>query len=196
LSLINQPNRPVQIICAGKAHPADQPGKQLIQEVYRKVKSNDNGGRLIFLEDYDMNLAHYLTQGVDVWLNTPRRPNEASGTSGQKAALNGVLNFSVMDGWWREGYNGKNGWVIGKDIDYQDQAKQDEEDRASLFETLENEIIPLYYQQRSSDKMPEEWVRMIKECIRTLAPRFSTRRMVREYIDTLYLPEIRNDQQV
>ncbi len=117
LDLINRPNRPVQIIFAGKAHPADEPGKMLIQEVYRIVKKAENGGRLVFLEDYDMNLARYLVQGVDVWMNTPRRPNEASGTSGMKAALNGVLNFSVLDGWWREAYNGANGWAIGEDAD-------------------------------------------------------------------------------
>ena len=115
----------MQIIFAGKAHPADEPGKLLIQEVYRVVKKAENGGRLVFLEDYDMNLARYLVQGVDVWMNTPRRPNEASGTSGMKAALNGVLNFSVLDGWWREAYNGTNGWAIGDDADL-DHEVQDE----------------------------------------------------------------------
>jgi starch phosphorylase len=188
LALVNQPNRPVQIIFAGKAHPADEPGKLLIQEVYRKVKSSDNGGRLVFLEDYDMNLGRYLTQGADVWLNTPRRPNEASGTSGQKAALNGVLNFSILDGWWREGYNGNNGWAIGEDKDYDDPNLQDAEDLASLYDILEHKIIPLYYNQRPSDKMPVEWVHKIKECIRTLAPRFSMSRMVKEYTEELYLP--------
>jgi starch phosphorylase len=188
LSLINQPNRPVQIIFAGKAHPADEPGKLLIQEVYRKVKSAENGGRLVFLEDYDMNLARYLVQGVDVWLNTPRRPNEASGTSGQKAALNGVLNFSVLDGWWREGYNGRNGWAIGEDKEYTDPNQQDADDLASLYEILENEIIPLYYDRRAGDRMPEDWVLKVKECIRTLAPRFSMSRMVKEYTNELYLP--------
>lgn len=188
LKLVNKPNRPVQIIFAGKAHPADEPGKQLIQEVYRKVKAAENGGRLVFLENYDMNLGRYLTQGVDIWLNTPRRPNEASGTSGQKAAMNGVLNFSVLDGWWREGYNGKNGWAIGEDKDYEDPNLQDEEDINSMYDVLENEIIPLYYDQRPSDKMPVEWVHMVKECIRTLAPRFSMKRMVKEYTEQLYLP--------
>ena len=105
----------MQIIFAGKAHPADDPGKHIIQDVYRIVKKAENGGRLVFLEDYDMNLARYLVQGVDVWMNNPRRPNEASGTSGMKAALNGVINFSVLDGWWREAYNGSNGWAIGED---------------------------------------------------------------------------------
>jgi starch phosphorylase len=188
LALINRPNQPVQIIFAGKAHPADEPGKLLIQEVYRKVKAAENGGRLVFLEDYDMNLARYLVQGVDVWLNTPRRPNEASGTSGQKAALNGVLNFSVLDGWWREGYNGSNGWAIGEDKDYTDPGLQDQEDLASLYDILENEIVPLYYDRRAGDLLPEKWVHKVKGCIATLAPRFSMARMVKEYTERLYLP--------
>lgn len=185
LELINQPNKPVQIIFAGKAHPADKPGKLLIQKVYRMVKRADNGGRLVFLEDYDMNLARYLVQGVDVWLNTPRRPNEASGTSGQKAALNGVLNFSVLDGWWREGYNGTNGWAVGDDIDYENADLQDQMDAESLYDVLENEIIPLYY-DRSSGNLPTEWIARMKESIRTLAPEFSMRRMVKEYAHDLY----------
>jgi len=187
LSLINQPNMPVQIIFAGKAHPADKPGKLLIQKVYRKVKQAENGGRLVFLEDYDMNLARYLVQGVDVWLNTPRRPNEASGTSGQKAALNGVLNFSILDGWWREGYNGRNGWAIGDETDYEDPELQDEKDAQSLYKVLEDEIVPLYY-QRSSGNIPVEWIARMKESIRTLAPAFSMRRMVKEYGREMYFP--------
>lgn len=185
LELINQPNKPVQIIFAGKAHPADKPGKLLIQKVYRMVKRADNGGRLVFLEDYDMNLARYLVQGVDVWLNTPRRPNEASGTSGQKAALNGVLNFSVLDGWWREGYSGTNGWAVGDDTDYENADLQDQMDAESLYDVLENEIIPLYY-DRSSGNLPTEWIARMKESIRTLAPEFSMRRMVKEYAHDLY----------
>jgi starch phosphorylase len=186
VNLLNQPNRPVQIVFAGKAHPADEPGKLLIQEVYRAVKNARNGGRLVFLEDYDINIARYLVQGVDVWLNTPRRPNEASGTSGEKAALNGVLNFSVLDGWWREGYNGQNGWAIGDDTDYLDPNQQDDADANSLYETLENEIIPLYYDARSADNLPVEWIAREKECIRTLVPQFCTRRMVKEYMNDLY----------
>jgi starch phosphorylase len=181
---------PVQVIFAGKAHPADEPGKQLIQEVYRRVKQAENGGRLVFLEDYDMNLARYLLQGVDVWLNTPRRPNEASGTSGQKAALNGVLNFSVLDGWWREAFNGRNGWAIGHDEDLSDPVAQDEADAASLYEILEREIIPLYYLARSADNLPTEWIRRAKESIRTLAPRFCMRRMLKEYVAEMYLPAL------
>jgi len=188
LKLLNHPGMPVQIVFSGKSHPDHEGGKLLIQEVYRAVKRSESGGRLVFLEDYDMNLARYLTQGVDVWLNTPRRPNEASGTSGQKAALNGVLNFSVLDGWWREGYNGQNGWAIGKDMDYDDIQKQDEADAESLYDVLENEIIPLYYQIRSSDGLPGDWIARMKESIRTLAPQFSMRRMVKEYTERLYLP--------
>ncbi len=186
--LINDRERPVQIIFAGKSHPDHEQGKMLIQEVYRAVKSSVNGGRLVFLEGYDMNLARYLVQGVDVWLNTPRRPNEASGTSGQKAAVNGVLNFSVLDGWWREGYNGQNGWAIGQDIDYEYSDKQDEDDARSLMDTLEKEIVPLYYNLRSSDGLPAEWIGRMKESIRTIGPQFSMRRMVKEYLERMYLP--------
>ncbi len=194
LHILNRPNMPVQIIFAGKAHPDNEPGKLLIQRVYHAVKKAEDGGRLVFLEDYDMNLARYLVQGVDVWLNTPRRPNEASGTSGQKAALNGVLNFSVLDGWWREGYNGRNGWAIGDDVDYRDPNLQDEADAESLYETLENEIIPLYYRTRSSDGLPGDWIARVKESIRTLAPPFSARRMLVEYIEHLYVPAMQSQR--
>jgi len=193
LDIINRPNMPVQIIFAGKSHPADEPGKMLIQEVYRMIKKADNGGRLVFLEDYDMNLARYLIQGVDVWLNTPRRPYEASGTSGMKAALNGVLNFSVLDGWWREGYNQKNGWAIGEDKEYTNANGQDEADANSLYDILENQIIPLYYQERSSDGLPAEWIGVMKESIRTLSPRFSIQRMLKEYIERLYVPALQTN---
>lgn len=191
MKLLNKPGMPVQIIFAGKSHPDHEGGKMLIQEVYRTVKRFEGGGRLVFLEDYDMNLARYLIQGVDVWMNTPRRPNEASGTSGQKAALNGVLNFSVLDGWWREGYNGKNGWAIGEDNDVPDSAEQDAKDAKNLMDTLENDIIPLYYQDQTADSLPVEWIARIKESIRTLAPLFNTRRMVKEYLDNLYVPAMR-----
>jgi starch phosphorylase len=190
LELINQPNRPVQIVFSGKAHPADEPGKMLIQEVYRFVKRAENGGRLVFLEDYDMNLARYLVQGVDVWLNTPRRPNEASGTSGMKAAMNGVLNFSVLDGWWREGYSGENGWAIGDDADPEAEV-QDEADAVSLYDVLENQIIPLYYSDRGADDMPRKWIVRVKESLRTITPQFSTRRMLKEYVERLYLPAMK-----
>jgi len=188
MRIITNYERPVQIVFAGKAHPADEPGKMLIQQVYRAVKDSKSGGRLVFLEDYDMNVARYLVQGVDVWLNTPRRPNEASGTSGMKAALNGVLNFSVLDGWWREGYNGKNGWSIGEDREASDPHLQDDADAENLYNTLENEIIPLYYENRTADNLPSEWIGYIKESIKTLAPMFSTRRMVKEYMTEMYQP--------
>lgn len=188
LRLVSDRERPVQIIFAGKSHPDHEGGKLLIQEVYRAVKKAEFGGRLAFLEEYDMNVARYLVQGVDVWLNTPRRPNEASGTSGQKAAVNGVLNFSVLDGWWREGYNGQNGWAIGRDVNYDNPDRQDEEDARSLFDTLEKEIIPLYYQLRTSDNLPGEWIARVKASIRTIGPQFSMRRMVLEYLDRMYLP--------
>ncbi len=184
LDLLHRPGMPVQVVFAGKAHPADEPGKRLIQEIYRKVKLAGAGGRLVFLEDYDMDLGRTLVQGVDLWLNTPRRPNEACGTSGQKAALNGVLNLSVLDGWWREGYNGSNGWAIGEDSDSTD----DSTDAEALYRLLEDEILPLYYLERSAAEIPHEWLGRIRESIRTLAPRFSMRRMVREYIDRMYHP--------
>jgi starch phosphorylase len=186
LRIINRPNMPVQIIFAGKAHPADEPGKQLIQQVYRQVKRAETGGRLVFIEDYDMNLARYLVQGVDVWMNTPRRPYEASGTSGMKAALNGVLNFSVLDGWWREAYNGYNGWAIGEDHEAESQSIQDAEDAESLYKTLENEIIPLYY-DRDPKEISHEWIARIKNSMKTNIPQFSTRRMVKEYVERLYI---------
>ena len=193
LKIVNNPRMPVQFIFAGKAHPADEPGKLMIQEVYRAVKDARFGGRLAFLEDYDMNIGRYMVQGVDVWLNTPRRPREASGTSGMKAALNGVLNFSILDGWWREGFNGHNGWAIGEDqARMDDQEAQDEADALSLYETLENEIIPLYYEQRSADNLPSEWIAHMKESIRTLGGQFSMCRMVTEYMTHMYEPAILN----
>jgi starch phosphorylase len=180
----------VQIIFAGKAHPADEPGKQLIQQIYRTVKLAETSGRLVFLEDYDMNIARYLVQGVDVWLNTPRRPMEASGTSGMKVALNGGLNFSVLDGWWREAYNGRNGWAIGEDKEPDEPEIQDEADALSLYATLENEIIPLYY-DRNDYWIPLDWIEHMKNSLRTITPQFSTRRMVKEYVERLYVPAVK-----
>ncbi len=196
LNIINRANMPVQIIFAGKAHPADDAGKLLIQRLYREVKRAETGGRLVFLEDYDMNLARYLVQGVDVWMNTPRRPMEASGTSGMKAALNGGLNFSVLDGWWREAYNGENGWAIGEDRDVDapalPEAEQDALDAASLYDTLENEIIPMYY-DRDPKEISHHWIGRIKSSMKTIIPQFSTRRMVKEYVQRLYVPAVERD---
>jgi starch phosphorylase len=180
----------VQIVFAGKAHPADEPGKLLIQQVYRAVKDSRSAGRLVFLSDYDINVARYLVQGVDVWMNTPRRPNEASGTSGMKAAINGVLNFSVLDGWWREGFNGQNGWAIGKDMEYTNPEEQDADDAQSLYDTLEKTIVPLYY-ERNQHKIPVEWLKIVREDLRTLVPQFSLRRMLKEYNNDFYLPAMR-----
>jgi starch phosphorylase len=196
LKIINNQQMPVQIIFAGKAHPADEPGKLVIQQVYRMVKDHTSGGRLVFIEDYDMNLARYLVQGVDVWLNTPRRPNEASGTSGMKAAINGVLNFSVLDGWWHEAFNGRNGWAIGTDKDFDSIEQQDAEDASSLYDTLEKEIIPLYYYGRNGSGLPSEWIARMKESIRTLVPQFSTRRMVKEYTTELYEPAFQSTEKI
>jgi starch phosphorylase len=190
LKIVNRPNMPVQIIFAGKAHPADEPGKQLIQQVYRQVKRAETGGRIVFVEDYDMNLARYLVQGVDVWLNTPRRPYEASGTSGMKAAVNGALNFSVLDGWWREAYNGHNGWSIGEDKEIESQSVQDAQDAESLYSTLENEIIPLYY-RRDPKEISQEWIARVKDSLKTNVPQFSTRRMVKEYVERLYVKALK-----
>jgi glycogen phosphorylase len=190
LGIVNHSNRPVQIIFAGKAHPADDAGKHLLQAVYRDVKRAEASGRLVYLEDYDINLARYLVQGVDVWLNTPRRPLEASGTSGMKAALNGALNFSVLDGWWREVYNGRNGWAIGRDADLETSEAQDERDAASLYTTLEDEIVPLFY-ERDPKEVSHYWIARMKESMKTIIPRFSTRRMVKEYIERLYVPALK-----
>ena len=186
MRLVNDVQRPVQIIFAGKAHPMDEPGKLIIQQVYRTLKKAEYGGRIVFLEDYDINLARYLVQGVDVWLNNPRRPLEASGTSGMKAALNGVLNFSVLDGWWQEGFNGENGWAIGDETEYTNLDEQDTRDGESLYDTLENQIVPLFYESGMNEP-PAGWLKMMKNSIATLAPAFSTRRMVKQYVEEMYL---------
>jgi starch phosphorylase len=186
--ILLDPEHPVQIIFSGKAHPDDEPGKALIQQVYAMSQQPEFAGKIVFLENYDMNIARHLISGVDVWLNTPRRPREASGTSGQKAALSGVPNFSVLDGWWEEGYDGSNGWAIGEDREYKDLATQDEADAYSFYTTLEEEIIPAFYSRDADTGIPSEWVRIMKNSIRTCAPRFSMRRMVIDYTERYYLP--------
>ncbi|MEJ2558374.1 MAG: alpha-glucan family phosphorylase [Anaerolineae bacterium] len=184
--ILNQPERPVQIVFAGKAHPADEPGKDFIRQVYNRAKEPGLAGRIVFLEDYDINMARYLVQGADVWLNTPRRPHEASGTSGQKAALNGVPNLSVMDGWWVEGYNGKNGWVVGHAKEYSDPGAQDWEDSQSLYQLLEKTIVPLFY-DCDDQGVPAGWLKFVKGSIQSIAPAFSTTRMVKDYARKMYL---------
>ena len=182
--IIHDTYRPVQFIFAGKTHPADDAAKHLLQQVYSLAKDPALGGRVAFIEDYDMHVARYLVQGVDVWLNTPRRPSEASGTSGQKAALNGVLNLSILDGWWCEGYNGANGWAW-EPLEEGDEKVQDDHDADALYHLLEEEVVPLFY-QRESDGVPRGWVKVMTESIRSLAPVYCTRRMVKEYTDKLY----------
>ncbi|MBE2200163.1 MAG: alpha-glucan family phosphorylase [Anaerolinea sp.] len=184
-------HRPVQFVFAGKAHPADDPGKRLIQEVYNLAKHSELGGRVAFIEDYNMHMARYLVQGVDLWLNTPRRPREASGTSGMKAALNGIPNLSILDGWWAEGYNGANGWAIGGNVDFNNTEEQDQHDAQSMYQLLEDEIVPLFY-GRDRDNIPRGWVDLMRETIRSNAAQFSMRRMIKEYTTQLYIPAINN----
>ncbi|MCA9976297.1 MAG: alpha-glucan family phosphorylase, partial [Anaerolineales bacterium] len=184
-------HRPVQIIFAGKSHPADEPGKSLIQHIYNLAKHNQLGGRIAFIEDYDMHMARYLTQGVDVWLNNPRRPREASGTSGMKAVLNGVPNLSILDGWWAEGYNGANGWAIGSETNFDSLDAQDWHDANSTYQLLEDEIVPLYY-GRDHDNVPRGWVEIMRETIRSNAAQFSMRRMVKEYTNEMYVNAMNN----
>lgn len=186
MTIVNNPAMPVQIIYAGKSHPHDEPGKLLIQKLYRQIKDADSAGRLVFIEDYDTNVARHMVMGVDVWMNTPRRPLEASGTSGMKASLNGALNFSVLDGWWPEAYDGENGWKIGQD-EYQNDAEQDRIDAESLYSTLENEIVPLYYDQDDRG-VPQGWVDRAKHAIATCGPAFSMRRTLVDYVREMYSP--------
>jgi starch phosphorylase len=180
--------QPVQFIFAGKAHPRDEPGKDFIREVYHRSHEAGLAGHLIFLEDYDMNVARHMVAGVDVWLNTPRRPMEASGTSGQKAGLNGSPNLSILDGWWAEGYNSKNGWSIGDpEAEYPDEATQNHVDATSIYDILEQEVIPVFY-DRDIKKVPNQWMKIVKESIRTVAPEFSMTRMIKDYTRDLYVP--------
>lgn len=190
MRLIHDPYRPVQIIFAGKAHPADDPGKLLMQRLYNYARDPKFGGRIAFVEDYDMHVARYLVQGVDVWLNTPRKPNEASGTSGMKAAFNGVLNLSILDGWWAEAYNGRNGWAIDSGVETDHWEDQDRADAEALYRILEEQVVPLFY-QRDRDYVPRGWVAMMREAIRTVGPNFSTRRMVKEYAERYYVPALK-----
>jgi len=185
--IVNNPWRPVQIIFAGKSHPADTASKKLLQNVHTMARDREFQGKIAFLEDYDMRLARYLAQGADVWLNTPRRLQEASGTSGMKAALNGVLNLSVPDGWWPEGFNGSNGWSIGDMTLKPSPAEEDKSDAETLYHILENEVIPLYY-ERDRNILPLEWISMMKQSIRSIVPLFNARRMLKEYCEQLYLP--------
>jgi starch phosphorylase len=185
--LLNDRTRPVQFIFAGKAHPQDEGGKALIKEVYKFSREAGIENRIVFIEDYDSYIARRLVQGVDLWLNHPLRPLEASGTSGMKAAPNGGLNLSVLDGWWCEGYNGNNGWAIGSEIKSGSVEFQSEVDASSLYQLLENQIIPLYY-AKPDGKLPLAWLQLMRESIRSVTPMFNTHRMVKEYTERLYIP--------
>jgi starch phosphorylase len=185
--LMEDTKRPIQFIFAGKAHPADNEGKELIKAIVNFARDLSVRRRFVFLENYDMSVARYMVQGVDVWLNTPRRPYEASGTSGMKAAANGVLNCSILDGWWVEGYAPDVGWAIGQGEMYGDPNYQDQLEGQALYDLLEKQIVPLFY-ARTVDNLPREWVGRMKACMRKLAPVFNTNRMVREYAEKFYIP--------
>ena len=185
--LVSDTTRPVQFIFAGKSHPRDEGGKALIQEVYKFSREAGLENRIVFVEDYDSYIARRLVQGVDLWLNHPLRPLEASGTSGMKCAPNGGINLSVLDGWWCEGYNNSNGWAIGRDIDGGSTEFQNEVDASSLYQLLENQIVPLYY-AKPDGKLPLAWLQLMRESIRSVTPVFNTQRMVKQYTEQLYIP--------
>jgi len=185
--ILNDKDRPVQIIFAGKAHPKDTPGKEFIRKIIHLARADEFRQNIVFLEDYDIALSRYLVQGVDIWLNTPRRLNEASGTSGMKAAVNGVINVSVLDGWWEEAYNPNVGWAIGFGEDYEDFNHQDEVESRSLYNLLEKEIVPMFY-DRGKSNIPRKWIEVMKNSMTQICPVFNTNRMVREYMERFYSP--------
>jgi starch phosphorylase len=186
-SLVNDPKRPVQFLFAGKAHPHDEPGKKVLQEIAEKMRDSKFADKLVFIEDYDINVGRYLVQGVDVWLNNPRRPLEASGTSGQKVVLNGGLNLSVLDGWWAEAYDGLNGFAIGTGRTHSNMDVHDSRDGEDLYRVLRDELIPLFY-LRDQDGLPRGWIKRMKRTIRTLGWRFNADRMVMDYALKCYVP--------
>jgi starch phosphorylase len=183
----------VQLVFAGKAHPQDRGGKELIRSIIQASRNAGLRGRVVFLEDYDMRVARAMVSGVDVWLNTPRRPLEASGTSGMKAASNGALNLSILDGWFVEAWNAHGreiGWAIGRGEEYAD-ASGDARDAELLYDVLEREVVPLFFARGGMDRMPRGWIRRMKSCIGKLVPMFNTARMVREYVKRFYVPAIK-----
>jgi starch phosphorylase len=188
ISMLGAKDRPVQFIFAGKAHPKDNGGKELIQRVVQQARKHEFRKHIVFIEDYDMNVARYLVQGVDVWLNNPRRPLEASGTSGMKVPCNGGLNLSILDGWWCEGYDGDNGWAIGAGEEYGDNTVyQDDVESRALLDLIEQDLVPMFY-RRGTDGLPREWIRRMKRSIMSLVPVFNTNRMVEEYAERCYVP--------
>jgi glycogen phosphorylase len=185
--ILNDPQRPVQVIFAGKAHPQDQHGKEVIKNIIHLARQPEFSQRIIFLEDYDFNVARYLVQGSDIWLNNPLRPLEACGTSGMKAAANGGLNMSVLDGWWAEGYQPGLGWAIGAGEEYEDPGYQDRVESQAIYNLLEKTVVPLFY-ERGRDNLPREWIGMMKKSMQTLAARFNSHRMLQDYVHGVYLP--------
>jgi glycogen phosphorylase len=183
-------DRPIQIVIAGKAHPHDDPGKDLIRALVHFSSDPEVRGRFAFIEDYDMEVARVLVQGSDVWLNNPRRPMEASGTSGMKAALNGVINLSVLDGWWDECYDGSNGWAIGTPETYSDFELQDRVEASALYDLLERDVVPRFY-ERIEGPVPRRWIERLKRSVETLGPFVTADRMVRDYVEGLYDPSAR-----
>jgi starch phosphorylase len=189
-ALVANRERPVQFMFAGKAHPNDGAGKELIKQIAAACARPEFNRRIVFLENYDISLARVMVQGVDVWLNNPLLLQEASGTSGMKVPANGGLNLSCLDGWWPEAYNGENGWAIGDGRAYDDLAYQDHVESESLYNLLEREIIPLFY-ERSADDLPRGWIARVKESMKTIMPVYNTNRMLREYTEQMYLPAMR-----
>ena len=187
IKLLNTPYQPLQIVFAGKAHPKDTEGKEIIRQIIHFASKYDVRRRIVFLEDYDIDVARHLVKGVDIWLNTPRPPMEASGTSGMKAAANGALNMSTGDGWWCEGYTSDGGWIIGAGENYDDSEYQDTVESQAIYNMLENEIIPLFY-TRSNDNLPRAWIHRMKKTIKWVTPRFNTDRMVCDYTRKFYIP--------
>jgi len=185
--LLDSTDRPLQFVFAGKAHPKDHGGKELIAQVMQMSRRPELRRRVVFLEDYDMNITRTMIHGVDVWLNNPRRPLEASGTSGMKICCNGGINLSILDGWWVEGYQGDNGWAIGAGEEYTDLNYQDEVEGRALYDLLEQEIVPTFY-NRDASGLPRAWIRFMKRSIITNVPVFNTNRMVEEYVERCYWP--------
>lgn len=193
--ILGNPDMPVQIIFAGKAHPADRPGQEIIKNIFDISRMPEFKGKVILLENYNMNVARYLLHGVDIWMNNPRRPLEASGTSGQKAAINGAINFSILDGWWIEGYKNNSGWSIGKNEYYSSLNHQDNVDSDSIYTTLEKQIVPLYY-TLDMNGVPNDWVEKMKASIKVVAPEFSTERMLKDYTNDFYVPQMDRYQSI
>ena len=190
VKLLTDPKRPVQIVFAGKAHPRDTEGKEIIRQIIHFATKYNVRRRIVFIENYNINVARYLVRGVDIWLNTPRPPMEASGTSGMKAGCNGALNISTWDGWWCEGYDPQLGWVIGSGEKYDDPNHQDMVESKAIYNILENEVIPLFY-DRTADNLPRSWIQRMKAAIKSITPRFNTDRMVAEYAENFYIPAIK-----